>query len=79
MANLIFESHFMRKGTFDDDYFFYDDGTIVRKYDNSRSFGDFNLEETVTANSIPDHTKQRIMKDCTEELKETISKMLELY
>ncbi|WP_294455790.1 hypothetical protein [uncultured Bacteroides sp.] len=69
----------MKKGVLDNDYAFYDDGTIVHEYDKSMyKLEDMNIETPVSADSIQDDIKQQIMEQCPEELKEQITKMLKI-
>ena len=66
----------MKKGIFDDDYYFYEDGGIVHCYDRTQNR--LNIEETVSPSSIPEEKKNVMLKSCPEELKETIKLMLQL-
>lgn len=52
----------MKKGMYDNDYYFYEDGSILHFYD--RSVSKFNIEEQVQPSSIPDNTKKLILEQC---------------
>lgn len=77
MKNVLYHYMSMRKGDLDDDYIFYEDGTIVHEYDKSRYPGGYNLKEVVNPNQIDDSKKQKILADCPETIKETVAKMLD--
>lgn len=69
----------MKKGILDNDYAFYEDGTIIHEYDTSMYRSkDMNIETEVSADSIQDDIKLKIMERCPEELKEKISNILKL-
>lgn len=69
----------MKKGLMDNDYAFYEDGTIVHEYDKGiYRAEDLNLKETVSASFIEDKVKLQIMERCPEELKEKISQILKI-
>lgn len=69
----------MKKGILDNDYAFYEDGTIIHEYDKSMYRSkDMNIETEVSADSIQDDIKLKIMERCPEELKEKISNILKL-
>ena len=69
----------MKKGVLDNDYAFYEDGTIVYEYDKSiYRLKDINLEKQVSANFIQDDIKEKIIKQCPEELKNRIASMLKI-
>lgn len=70
----IHRSFKMKKGMFDDDYYFYESGKIVHFYDKSQKQA--NIEVEVTADEIPDNRKIEILEKCPEELKERIKEML---
>lgn len=74
MRKLIHRSDEIRRDEFDDDYLFYDDGTIEHHYDKFKT--DCNRIEVITADKIPDRRIESIIKKCPEEIKETIKKML---
>lgn len=62
------------KGILDDDYTFYEDGTIKRFYDQNQF--KFNLEEWVTHEQIGDHIKQKLLDKCEELHKEQVRTIL---
>lgn len=55
----------MKKGMYDDDYYFYEDGTIIHHYDRSMSKTD--IESFVQPSSISDDTKTLILEKCQRE------------
>ena len=55
----------MKKGTYDNDYYFYEDGTIFHHYD--RTMKDYNLESYVSPASISDSDKEKILAQCKSE------------
>lgn len=69
----------MKKGVLDNDYAFYEDGTIVHEYDKSiYRLEDMNLETQVSADFIQDDIKHKIIEQCPENLKERIISMLKI-
>ena len=66
----------MRKGIFDDDYYFYEDGTIIHFYDKTQS--KLNIEEKVSPLSIPIEKRVIMLNECPVNIKDTIKKMLQL-
>ena len=65
---------FIGNGVLDDDYTFYEDGTIKRFYDQNQF--KYNLEEWVTPDQISDHKKQKLLDKCEVAHKEQIQKIL---
>ena len=55
----------MKKGTYDNDYYFYEDGTILHHYD--RTTKDYNIESYVSPASISDSDKEKILAQCKSE------------
>lgn len=55
----------MKKGTYDNDYYFYEDGTILHHYD--LSVQKYNLENYVSPEKISDSEKEKIMSQCESE------------
>ena len=55
----------MKKGTYDNDYYFYEDGTILHHYD--LSVQKFNLESYVTPENISESEKEKIISQCNSE------------
>ena len=62
---LIWAFHSMKKGIYDNDYYFYDDGSILHHYD--RTLSKLDIEEYVSASEIPDSEKEKIISRCEEE------------
>ena len=62
---LIWAYHSMRKETFDNDYYFYEDGTILHRYD--LSVQKYNLESYISPDNIPDSEKVKIIEKCEME------------
>ena len=69
----------MKKGTYDNDYYFYEDGTILHHYD--RTIGKWDLEEYISASSISESEKEKIISkcesECTPEILNQIKRILE--
>ena len=64
----------MKKGTYDNDYFFYEDGTILHHYD--RTITKMDIEVYVTPSDIVDSDKEKIILKCKEECsKEIVDKI----
>lgn len=62
------------KGDLDNDYTFFMDGKIRHNYDqNANKTG---LEAWISARSIPDNDKEKILKACPPEFKTKISAIL---
>ena len=55
----------MKKGTYDNDYYFYEDGSILHRYD--LSMRKYNLESYVSPESISESEKERIIEKCEKE------------
>ena len=68
--NLIWAYLSMKKGTYDNDYYFYEDGTILHRYD--RSMKDYNLESYVLPSNISDSEKEKIISKCESECNQEI-------
>lgn len=69
----------MRKGILDDDYRFFEDGTIIHEFDKSQyKLEDLNLQKKILAKDIPTNVKLQIIELCPLELKAKISQILEL-
>lgn len=64
----------MKKGEFDNEYYFYENGKILHVYDKSKT--KVNIEEFVSASDIPEHERQQIINACPDEFKERIITML---
>lgn len=68
----------MKKGTYDNDYYFYEDGTILHHYD--RTMTKLNIETFVLPSDIPDYEKEKIItkckKECSDDIVEQIVRML---
>lgn len=55
----------IKKGIFDNDYYFYEDETILHRYD--LSVQKYNLESLVSPDNIPDSEKVKIIEKCEME------------
>ncbi len=64
----------MKKGTYDNDYYFFEDGTILHHYDQSMSKID--LESYVSPEDISDSEKEKILMKCKEECSSEIFKRI---
>lgn len=68
----------MKKGTYDNDYYFYEDGTILHHYD--RTMTKMDIEEFILSSDIPESEKAMIISkcesECTQEIVEQIKKVL---
>ncbi|CAM3030388.1 hypothetical protein CHFL109739_13660 [Chryseobacterium flavum] len=62
-------------GWLDDEYIFYENGTIKRKYDNDSQH--LNLSEWLKPAQISKQNKDKLIKKCPEELKEYIMQILD--
>ena len=56
----------MKKGTYDNNYYFYEDGTILHHYD--RTLAKLDIEEYVLPSDISDLEKEKIMLKCEKEV-----------
>ncbi len=69
----------MKRGILDDNYAFYDNGTVIHGYDKSEySSEKLNLKEEVIPSNLPEHVKEKIIIKCPEELKQWVSELLGL-
>lgn len=66
----------MRRGIFDDDYYFFEDGRILHSYDKTLS--KLNIEEFVSADSIPLDKRETILSSCPADKYEVIKSILKL-
>lgn len=73
MANKICEISIGR-GTLDDDYSIYDDGKVIRSYDQNTF--KLNLEETLEVSTLSNHIKDKLISKCSAEFKVEITKVL---
>ena len=64
----------MKKGEFDNEYYFYENGQILHIYDKSKTKP--NIEEFVSALNIPERERQEMINACPDEFKEQIIAML---
>ena len=60
----------MKKGMYDNDYYFYEDGTILHHYD--RTITKTDIKEYVTSSEITELEKEKILSKCKEECSESI-------
>lgn len=67
--------HSMKKGMCDNDYYFYEDGTILHHYD--RTIQKLDIEEYVLPSDIPDYEKEKIITKCKEECSNDIVEQIE--
>ncbi len=66
----------MKKGIWDNDYYFYDDGKIRHCYDvNNNSY---NNEEYVNAEDIPEKERMEMLQNCPADKQEKIKTFLKL-
>ena len=69
-----FYSFHMKKGTLDNEYYFYENGKILHSFDKTMS--KLNVEEFVSALDIPEHERQEMLDKCPLEFKDRIKGML---
>lgn len=60
----------MKKGTYDNDYYFYEDGTILHHYD--RTIEKRDIEEDVGPSDIPEYEKELIVLKCESECNQEV-------
>lgn len=74
----IWVCHSMRKGIYDNDYYFFEDGTILHHYD--RTMKKLDIEEYVLPSDISDSEKEMIIskckEDCSNDVVEKINNLL---
>ena len=78
MEKIIYSYYSTARRGLDDDYLFYEDGTIIYHYDKSNYPNGINNAKRVTADQISNNKKLDILEKCPEEHKEFISKVLSL-
>lgn len=61
-------------GLLDNDYTFYDDGSIMHFYDAHETRP--NITEHISADQISDYEKKKIIENCPENYKEQITMIL---
>ena len=77
MDNVIWRFSFpMRKGVLDNDYVFYNDGSIMHCYD--KTISKLNIEEFVSAEQIPIDERNIMLTNAPETLKDFIKDTLKL-
>lgn len=54
----------MKKGTLDNEYYFYEDGRILHCYDRTQN--KLNIEEYVNAKNISERERKIILENCPE-------------
>ena len=64
----------MKKGTYDNDYYFYEDGTILHHYDCT--IGKWDIEGYISASSISELEKEKIISKCESECTPEISSQI---
>lgn len=67
----------MKKGMYDNDYIFYEDGTILHHYD--RTINKCDIEEYVSPSAISDSEKRKIIDRCIEECDEDIVNQIRIF
>jgi hypothetical protein len=67
---------YCRKGLLDDEYTLYEDGKVLRYYDEHQ--WSLNQEKWFKATEIADYLKQELLNECPEELKEKARELLGL-
>lgn len=60
----------MKRQNLDDDYYFYEDGTILHHYD--QTIMKLDIEEYISPNDITDYDKNRILSKCKDECANSI-------
>ena len=65
----------MKKGTYDNDYYFYNDGTILHHYD--RTLTKLDIEAYVSSSDISDSEKDEIITKCKEECSSDVVERIE--
>lgn len=60
----------MKKGIYDNDYHFYEDGTILHHYD--RTMNKMDIEEYVSPSDISESEKEKIIIKCESECNQEI-------
>lgn len=60
----------MKKGIYDNDYYFYEDGTILHHYD--RTMTKWDIEEYVSPSNISESEKEEILSRCKSECNQEI-------
>ena len=64
----------MKKGDYDNDYFFYEDGSILHHYDRTKSKRD--IESFVSPSDISQIDKVKIIEKCKEECDDNIFRQM---
>ena len=64
----------MKKRIYDNDYYFYEDGTILHHYD--RTINKLDIEEYVNASEISASDKEKIVSKCETECSKEIVKLI---
>lgn len=78
MENNYFWAYYfpMKKGEFDNEYYFYENGQILHLYDKNKT--KVNIEEFVSAANIPEYERKQMIIDCPDKFKDRIIKMLSI-
>ncbi|MBP3248659.1 MAG: hypothetical protein J6M36_12375 [Prevotella sp.] len=66
----------MKKGTYDNDYYFYEDGTILHHYD--RTMKKLDIEEYVSPSDISESEKEQIISKCETECNQEIVNQIKI-
>ena len=64
----------MKKGEFENEYYFYENNQILHVYDKSKI--KVNIEKHVSPSDIPEREKLEMIEKCPEEFKEQIINIL---
>lgn len=74
--NCIWAFYSMKKGTLDNNYYFYDDGKILHEYDQSQN--KLNMEQFILPSEISPREKKKILSQCKLECNSDVYEKIEL-
>jgi len=66
----------MKKQDLDNDYFFYEDGTILHHYD--RTINNRDIEEDILSKDIPEYEREKIIAQCEGECPNEVFERIKL-
>ena len=66
----------MKKQDLDNDYFFYEDGTILHHYDRTITKRD--IEEDILSKDIPEYEREKILAQCEGECTNEVFERIKL-
>ena len=66
----------MKKQDLDNDYFFYEDGTILHHYD--RTINKRDIEEDILSKDIPEYEREKILAQCEGECPNEVFERIKL-